>query len=184
VSDEPKVTAAEREPSVAPPVEGESPPPVEAKAPPAEQAVEQDLEELLQRAERERDEYLTLAQRTQADFENYRKRMSREVSMAEGRGLAKLAKELLPAIDALELGLERTDDESLRLVHQQLVAALTRVGIEPYSPEGEPFDPVVHEAMSQIPVEGAEPGTVAEVYQRGYRMDGTILRPAKVVVVA
>ena len=176
-----KVPAAEPEAPVTPPVEGESPSPAEA---PAEQAVEQDLAELLQGAQKERDEYLTLAQRTQADFENYRKRMSREVSAAEGRGLAKLAKELLPALDALELGLDKTEDESLRLVHKQLVAALNRVGIEPYSPEGERFDPEVHEAMSQIPVEGAESGTVAEVYQRGYRHNGTVLRPARVVVVA
>jgi molecular chaperone GrpE len=56
------------------------------------------------------------------------------------------------------------------------------MGIEEFSPEGERFDPNVHEAMAQQPVDGAEPGTVVEVYQRGYRMDGNVLRPARVVV--
>src|SRR5436190_2257567 len=61
-------------------------------------------------------------------------------------------------------------------------AALEGVGIEAYSPEGEPFDPGLHEAMAKQPVDGAASGTVAEVYQRGYRQNGMVLRPARVVV--
>ncbi len=57
-----------------------------------------------------------------------------------------------------------------------------RVGVEGFSPKGEPFDPNVHEAMAQMPVDGAESGTVAEVYQSGYRMADTVIRPARVVV--
>jgi len=68
------------------------------------------------------------------------------------------------------------------LVRDELVAALQRVGIERISPQGQPFDPNEHEAMAQHPVEDAEPGTVIEVYQQGYRHDGTVLRPARVVV--
>jgi molecular chaperone GrpE len=154
----------------------------------AEERVEQDLGELLAKAEAERDEYLALAQRTQADFENYRKRMSRDVSAAEGRGIAKVVKEILPAIDNLELALQAIDDdqvaEGFKLVRNEFLAALARLGIEPYSPDGEPFDPEQHEAMSQQPVEGLEAGTVASVYQKGYRIDGTVLRPARVVVAA
>jgi molecular chaperone GrpE len=67
-------------------------------------------------------------------------------------------------------------------VRSDVLAALKRAGIEPYSPEGEPFDPQVHEAVAQQPFEGFEPGTVVEVYQRGYRIGDTILRPARVVV--
>jgi molecular chaperone GrpE len=58
------------------------------------------------------------------------------------------------------------------------------VGIEPFSPEGETFDPVEHEAMAQLPVEGSPTGSVVEVYQQGYRLNGAVLRPARVVVAA
>ncbi|MDX6649578.1 MAG: molecular chaperone GrpE [Solirubrobacteraceae bacterium] len=146
-------------------------------------ALEQDIGELQEKA-RERDEYLALAQRTQADFENYRKRVARDVAASEGKGMAKLARELLPALDNLGRALEAEtlDAEGLQLVRAEFAAALERVGIEEFSPEGERFDPNVHEAMAQHPVEGAEPGTVVEVYQRGYRLDGNVLRPARVVV--
>jgi len=154
--------------------------------------VEHDLDELLAKA-RERDEFLSLAQRTQADFENYRKRVARDAAAAEDRGLAKLARELLPALDNLERALAAAESapaaegehhlaEGIRLVQSELVGALARVGIEAYSPDGERFDPEQHEAMAQHPVEGAEPGTVVEVYQQGYRLNGAVLRPARVVV--
>jgi molecular chaperone GrpE len=68
------------------------------------------------------------------------------------------------------------------MVRDEIVAALGRVGIQPFSPQGEPFDPNEHEAMVQQPAEGAESGTVLEVYQQGYRINGTVLRPARVVV--
>ena len=161
--------------------------PVQAEAE-VKEPVEQDLDELLTRAEAERDEYLALAQRTQADFENYRKRMGREVGAAESRGIAKVVKEILPALDNLELALQAAGDgevaDGFKLVRNEFLAALARLGIEPYSPEGEPFDPSEHEAMSQQPFEGVETGTVASVYQQGYRIDGTVLRPARVVVAA
>jgi molecular chaperone GrpE len=153
----------------------------------AGQPVEHDLEELLAKA-RERDEFLSLAQRTQADFENYRKRVARDSALAEDRGLSRLARELLPALDNLERALASAEQsehhlaEGIRLVQTELAGALARVGIEAYSPAGERFDPEQHEAMAQQPVEGAEPGTVVEVYQQGYRLNGAILRPARVVV--
>ena len=70
----------------------------------------------------------------------------------------------------------------IKHVHSDVVGALKRVGIEWYSPEGEAFDPQYHEAVAQQPVEGAEPGTVVEVFQRGYRLGENVLRPARVVV--
>ena len=161
--------------------------PVQAEAA-VKEPVEQDLDELLTTAQAERDEYLALAQRTQADFENYRKRMSREVGAAENRGIAKVVKEILPALDTLELALQAAGDgevaEGFKLVRNEFLAALARVGIEPFSPEGEPFDPSLHEAMSQQSFDGVATGTVASVYQQGYRIDGTVLRPARVVVAA
>ncbi|HEX5616887.1 MAG TPA: nucleotide exchange factor GrpE [Solirubrobacteraceae bacterium] len=163
----------------------------DAEAPPASQreaaeAVEQDLEALAARA-KERDEYLALAQRTQADFENYRKRMARENAAAIDRGVAKVAKELLPALDHLEHALKAAvghEDvvKGFTLVRDEIVAALGRAGIQPFSPEGEPFDPNEHEAMTTMPSEDAASGTVVEVYQQGYRLNGAVLRPARVVV--
>jgi molecular chaperone GrpE len=148
--------------------------------------VQQDLDELAATV-RERDEYLALAQRTQADFDNFRKRMARENAAAANRGAGKLAMELLPALDHLELALKSAEGhedvvKGFAMVRDEIVAALGRVGIQPFSPQGEPFDPNEHEAMVQQPAEGAESGTVLEVYQQGYRINGTVLRPARVVV--
>ncbi len=140
-------------------------------------------------AEDEAARYLELAKRTQADFENYRKRMARENAAAAERGAAKLAKELLPALDHLELSLKgaegHADAEVIKgfaLVRDEIFGALAKSGIQTFSPEGEAFDPNEHEAMAQQPSEEAESGTVLEVYQQGYRINGQILRPARVVV--
>jgi molecular chaperone GrpE len=141
----------------------------------------------LEQAEDDRDKYLALAQRTQADFENYRKRMARENAAAQDRGIAKVAKELLPALDHLEHALKAASGhedvvKGFVLVRDEIVAALARAGIESFSPEGETFDPNEHEAMTTQPSEEAESGTVIEVYQQGYRLNGAVLRPARVVV--
>jgi molecular chaperone GrpE len=137
----------------------------------------------------ERDDFLALAQRTQADFENYRKRVAREAASAEVRGVSRLARELLPALDNLERALAAAGEldaqvlEGLRLVHRELVGALERVGIESFGAAGERFDPELHEAVAQQPADGVEPGAISEVYQAGYRIaGGAILRPARVVV--
>ena len=132
--------------------------------------------------------------RAEAELENVRKRTARHAATAEARGIARFARELLPALDNFERALaaaeaEEADSEhhltkGIRLVQQELVNALARVGVEPFSPKGEPFDPNEHEAMAQQPSEDAESGTVIEVYQSGYRLNGGVLRPARVVVAA
>jgi molecular chaperone GrpE len=165
----------------------------DAPAAAAAEAVEHDLEALQARAA-ERDEFLALAQRTQADFENFRKRAAREQGLSEHRGVVKVVRELLPALDNLERALAAAEGrpdgaehhlaEGFRLVQAEILAAMNRVGVEGYSPMGEVFDPTVHEAMAQAPVEGAESGTVTEVYQQGYRIADTVIRPARVVVAA
>ena len=159
----------------------------DAEAPPASELVfgQPEVDALTA----ERDKYLGLAQRAQADFDNYRKRMARENAAAADRGVAKLAKELLPAIDHLELALKAAEGhedvvKGFVMVSDELKAALNRVGIQPFWPEGEPFDPNEHEAMTSLPTEGVEPGIVVEVYQSGYRINGAVLRPARVVVAA
>jgi molecular chaperone GrpE len=154
-----------------------------------EAKLEHDLDELTARAEKA-DEYLELAQRTKADFENYRKRAAREAAAAQERGVIKLARELLPAVDNLDravaaIGSGGNGDElvsGIKLVHDEVIAALGRAGVELFSPEGERFDPEYHEAVAQQPVEGAEPGTIVEVYQRGCRLGDVVIRPARVVV--
>jgi molecular chaperone GrpE len=132
------------------------------------------------------EDYLALAQRIQADFENYRKRAAREAAAAGERAKSGLVRELLPIVDNLERALSSAEEgeqhlaEGVRLVHSELIAVLERNGIEQFDPAGDRFDPAEHEALS-VRSEG-EPGVVVEVVERGYRSNGTILRPARVVV--
>jgi molecular chaperone GrpE len=132
--------------------------------------------------------------RAAAELDNVRKRARRDVAVAEARGIAKLARELLPALDNFERALAAAEaqpenrdhhlTDGIRLVQTELLGALARVGIEPDSPNGERFDPHRHEALAQRPVDGAEAGTIVEVYNAGYTYGDEILRPAKVVVAA
>jgi molecular chaperone GrpE len=165
----------------------------------AAEAVEEDFDRLLDETKRERDEYLELAQRTRADFENYRKRMAAETQAAAARGRADLAGELIGVIDNLERALEAAEldpeaalngeaeaerplEQGILLTYRELSAALGRAGVEPYDPAGESFDPVWHEALGTRPVEGTGPGEVVEVLQKGYRAGGQVLRAARVMV--
>jgi molecular chaperone GrpE len=186
--------------SAGPVTEGDSPahPPESSPSmPPTEGAdaseVDRDLDALLADAEAKKDEYLELAKRAQADFENYRKRMSAEVQAAAVRGKAQLAAEVVPVLDDLEralqaAGLDPEGDSEDGLAHGVILVfrglreTLERNGIEAVDPKGEKFDPNFHEALSTIPAEGAEPGVVVEVMQKGYRFDGQLIRPARVVV--
>lgn len=187
---------------------GDPPPPAVAKAssgavPPTGspaggdggEVVEQDLDALLADAEAKRDEYLDIARRAQADFENYRKRMVAEVQAASVRGALKLAGDVVPALDDLEraiqaAGLDPEGDPEDGLAHgvilvfRSLRDSLVRNGIERVDPKGEKFDPTQHEALSTMPVEGAEAGVVVEVMQKGYRFEDQLIRPARVVVSA
>jgi molecular chaperone GrpE len=130
--------------------------------------------------------------RAAAELDNVRKRARRDVAAAESRGIAKLARELLPALDNFERALAAAEEQpenrdhhltdGIRLVQTELLGALARVGIAPDSPKGERFDPHRHEAVAQQPIDGAEPGTIVEVYSAGYTYGDDVLRPAKVVV--
>jgi molecular chaperone GrpE len=171
-------------------------------------AVDADFDALLADVRRERDEYLEIAQRARADFENYRKRAARETQEAERRGKAGLARELVPALDNLERALRAAgiDPETgtssepgeapseevsahealargVALVYGELRAALERVGVETYDPTGERFDPETCEALSvRAGGDGVDPGVVIETIEKGYRLDGQLLRAARVVV--
>lgn len=159
----------------------------------AAEEVERDLENLLEDVKRERDDYLELAQRTKADFDNYRKRIARDVENGEGRGESRVVRELMPVVDNLERALAAAEprdrdhpeshiSEGIRLVHEEICGVLKRVGVEAFEPDGEQFDPNMHEAIMTRPDEGAEPGTVIEVLRKGYKREEQVLRPAQVVV--
>ncbi|HKB51657.1 MAG TPA: nucleotide exchange factor GrpE [Solirubrobacterales bacterium] len=155
--------------------------------------VEQDLDALLADTQRERDEYLDLAKRTKADFENFRKRMTAEVQAAGARGKAEVLRDVLPALDDLERALqaagldpEGDSDDGLAhgvlLVFRGLRETLVRNGIEAVDPAGEKFDPTLHEALSTKAADGTEAGTVVETMQKGYKLGEQLIRPARVVV--
>ncbi len=160
----------------------------------AAQEVERDLD-ALEETKRERDEYLELAQRTKADFENYRKRVAGEAESARRRGKSDLAAELVPVLDNLERALLAADidpaaelsvdgalEQGIVLTYRDLRETLERAGVQAYDPSGEKFDPELHEAISTRPAGEVEPGTVLDVVQKGYRVDGQVIRPARVVV--
>jgi molecular chaperone GrpE len=136
----------------------------------------------------ERDRYLDLAKRTQADFDNYRKRAAKDAAAAGARAKAGLVRELLPVVDNLEraiasaTGADSVVGEGVKLVHADLVGVLERNGIVAEEPAGERFDPTEHEAVSMRTQEGAEPGIVLDVVEKGYKLNDTIIRPARVVV--
>jgi molecular chaperone GrpE len=155
-----------------------------------EEKEQTESEDPLARVQRERDEYLDLARRSQADFENYRKRAAKEAALAGERAKSGLVRELLPVVDNLERALasagssEQHLAEGVRLVHSELIAVLERNGVQQFDPSGERFDPGEHEALSMRPQDGAESGVVLDVVEKGYRANGTVLRPARVVVSA
>src|SRR5882724_11473248 len=140
----------------------------------------------------EEPDWKDLALRKAAELENVRKQNAQRVQKASRDGMRRVAAELLPALDDFERALahaeaEEGDEEhhltaGIRLVQQKMLDALRRAGIEAYSPKGEPFDPHLHEAVAQQPADGAQPGTVVEVVQNGYRLGDDVLRPARVVV--
>jgi molecular chaperone GrpE len=147
-----------------------------------------ELEARLAEAEREREEYLALAQRLQADFENYRKRAVRDQERLVAHAHERLVRELLPVLDDLERTLEAAERheeaalvDGVRLVERSLRRALEKEGLVEIAAEGQ-FDPHVHEAMLTQARAGAEPGTVVDVLQRGYRIGDKVVRPARVIV--
>jgi molecular chaperone GrpE len=189
--------ASSTPPSSTPPAEeaGDVPqgPGAQAGSSEAGEQVEADLNRLLADTQRERDEYLDLAKRAQADFENYRKRMTAEVQAAAARGKAELIREAVPVLDDLERALQAAgldpegDSEDglshgVLLVFRSLRDALVRSGVEAVDPKGEKFDPTAHEALSTVAADGVESGVVVEVMQKGYRLGEQLIRPARVVV--
>jgi molecular chaperone GrpE len=150
--------------------------------------LEADLARLSQ-LESERDEYLGMLRRVQADFENYRKRVIKEQTALVDRATEGLIEQLLPVLDSFELALQNAgvdgpDSENVRkgveLVYAELVGVLEKAGLSRVEAEGKPFDPNVHEAVMQE--EGNGDPVVTDVLRTGYTLKGRVLRPAMVKV--
>lgn len=145
------------------------------------------LAEAESKAEEFRDQYL----RTAAEMENLRKRAARDVEQAHKFALEKFVVELLPVVDALEMGLNAAQDvkdqagalmEGTEMTLKQFQQVMEKFGIEPISPEGEEFNPEYHEAMAMQPSSEQSPNTVLTVVQKGYLLNGRVVRPARVLV--
>jgi len=145
------------------------------------------LTDALQQAEHQKD----IALCSQAELHNIRRRAERDVEHAHKFGLEKITQELLPVVDSLERALDASGDdndfvkamrEGIELTLNMLLKALAKFQIEPVNPEGEPFDPAFHQAVSMIEQNTVEPNTVVHVMQKGYTLHGRIVRPAMVVV--
>jgi molecular chaperone GrpE len=154
-----------------------------------------DLEALRARAvaaEQSRDQYLELAQRTRADFENYQKRVQRDLAVERRFAQAPLASDLLGALDNLERATTAAEQagekgplvQGVAMVHNQLLDALRRHGITRIEAVGKPFDPNLHEAVMQQPDGNVPAGSVLQVLEQGYMIHERVLRPAKVIVSA
>lgn len=126
--------------------------------------------------------------RTRADFDNYRKRMAREMERVRKTAAEMLIHDILPGIDNLDLALQHADDkdsglaQGVQMVYKQIHDALTGHGLKPIDALGHPFDPNVHEAVSQAPSDEHDKDHVAQVFQIGYTLGDVVFRPSKVVV--
>ncbi|MCC4310161.1 nucleotide exchange factor GrpE [Alcanivorax marinus] len=129
--------------------------------------------------------------RAQAEMQNVRRRAERDVESAHKFALEKFAGDLLPVADSLERGLSTLDAddpslkparEGLELTLKVLLDVFARYNLEQIDPQGQPFNPEHHEAMTMVPAPDAEPNSVIEVLEKGYLLNGRLIRPARVVV--
>ncbi len=152
---------------------------------------EQDPAAALAEAQAKADEHWDRYLRTAAELENVRKRAARDVENAHKFALERFGKELLAVRDTLEMGLAAADGASVESLLEGknatlklLATIMQQFGIEEVDPAGEPFDPELHEAISMQPADDVEPGSVVTVVQKGYTLNGRLLRPAMVIVAA
>ena len=143
------------------------------------------VEELEQSLAEAKDQALRAA----AEAQNVRRRAEQEAEKARKFALEKFVKELLPVVDSLEKALESMQDdaseahrEGVSMTLKMQLDVLSKFGVESIEPQGEPFDPQVHEAMAMVPNPELDPNTVMDVMQKGYLLNGRLVRPAMVVV--
>ena len=175
--------------------EGKAPEQPEQTAAPEEdlqesaQAEAEALSKELEQTRAQRDEYLDLAQRKQAEFANYRRRTEGVRQEAYDDGRRDTIEKLLPVVDNLERALEAAGEESalrsgVEMVLRQTLDTLAKLGVETIDPMGQPFDAELHNAVMQGSAEEGEPGTVCLVLQKGYKLGARVIRHAMVKVVA
>lgn len=153
-------------------------------------AADRDIAKQLAESEQERGELLDRLQRTLAEFDNFRKRVSREKDDLLKYGSEKMALDMLPVVDNFERALEQaksaTDPlavvQGIEMIYRQFLAILEKYKIRPFDSLGEPFNPEKHEAMAQHEHPDYEDNTIMAELQRGYYLDERLLRPARVVV--
>ena len=151
----------------------------------------EELEQMLDQARATADEHHDALLRARAELDNLRKRSAREVENAHRYGVERLVGELLPVRDSMNMGIEAASDEGvdvakvregMELTLKMLDAATDKFGLQELDPQGEPFDPDYHQAISVQEIEGAESGTVITVVQKGYLLHDRLVRPAMVIV--
>ncbi|WP_066014538.1 nucleotide exchange factor GrpE [Endozoicomonas atrinae] len=145
------------------------------------------IEELEEQLAQAKDQTL----RAHAEAMNTKRRAEQDVEKAHKFALEKFVNELIPVVESLEKGIESAEQgegqhetmlEGMRLTYKQLLDALAKFNVEQVNPEGQPFDPNFHQAISMVPNPDMEPNTVMNVFQKGYTLHGRVIRPAMVVV--
>jgi molecular chaperone GrpE len=158
---------------------------------PAESQTPEELTLLLEDARAKADEHWDQLVRTQAQMDNLRKRQERELENAHKYALERFVNELLPVRDSMEMGLAAANDENATIDHLREGTALTlklfadvmeKFNVVRIDPEGQPFDPELHQAMGMQPRSDVPPNTVVVVVQKGYTLNGRLVRPAMVMV--
>jgi molecular chaperone GrpE len=163
---------------------------VEAEAETGEVSI-QSLQQQLEAAQQQAAANLDKALRVQAEMENLKRRVQKDLDDERKYGLTKIAKELLSVVDSLELGIQAASSdlpevvklrEGSELTVKQFEAVFGKFNIEAIDPTGQPFNPELHQAMVMQPSSTVEPGSVINTFQKGYVLNGRLLRPAMVVV--
>lgn len=136
-----------------------------------------------EKAEQNWDKYLRL----QAEMDNQRRRMEKQIEDAHKFAVKKFVEGLLPVVDSLEMGMQSEGDltairEGMNLTMKQFESVMEKFKIEVVNPVGQPFDPSVHQAMSMQPCDNQDDNTVSMVMQKGYTLNGRLVRPAMVMV--
>lgn len=163
------------------------------KTKPKDEPTHKEVESLrtqLEEVQNERDELLGKLQRVSADYANFQKRATRQIADAIAYEKETLIKTLLPTLDNLEHTLEKSQAAEsveavltgVRIVYDQMLDTLRALGVEPIKALGEPFDPAHHEAMMRREDPEGQDNVILEEFQRGYKLNGRVIRPSKVIV--
>mgnify|MGYP001152182341 CR=1 FL=1 len=165
----------------------EQPVDAQAAAPQEDAPQGPSLEEQLKAAEQKRDEYLDLAQRVQAEFDNFRKRTIKEKEASYGNGKSDAVAKILPIYDNLERALNQPTEDAaykkgVELTMTELLKILTGLGVEVFGQPGESFDPALHNAVMHTEDESLGENVISQVFQKGFRLGDRIIRFAMVQV--